>query len=725
MLTTGDASLRASQFGVSQTSEYATQDIKYLMQKKKVVLLGSVPMSLGELQMAPSIIAAHVQKQGHDFEFYDLNLKLFEYCNRDMSVYTKYTEILQDYNKIDFSNKIIDVWQQFIVDQLISTEIILVNVFSVVSQIAALRLIKLCRAHYPDAKIIIGGIGSHKRILSGTNEFNQGWIEQNFSDSESDVFGQACLDNRYIDDWQPTVDLTVLDKWLPKNPVVQYQKDFDFDIYQTDQYIWSNGEKRIPMLGSNGCVRQCSFCDVIKHFPRYSFVQADALTKSIIDAYQQTGIAKIQFMDSLVNGSMTNFLNLLKNLSQAKKHGWLPQDFSWSGTYICRPRSVLLDEIHEHLLDSGVDNLIIGVETGSDRVRYEMNKKFLNEDLLYELAAFEKYGVKASALFFPSWPTETAENFQETLDLFEKLRRYGQSNVLHDVNLGTQGFSLIDGTPIDLEKNHYGLEPGPLPWLWKCNTNPSLTFWETIRRRLLMAEWCEMHGIQLDRETEYRRYLLFSLSQHHDMIMSYSGALPETIDVTQHLPGTTDHRLTLDVVNSSSCSMQITIQIENFCQTYCCSVGPNSLIFDFSRHLSRAQSLTIQAKFPSDHQTHWAQYNSGDYYDQQGLYLDKIVLDHNDITMWGWNHTVDVEWEKNKELPEDHASHSNHRCLTNGMTVHMHMPQYYTPHKYINSRRNSQQHQERKFIDLQLYKQLNMMLKQNNHAMADVDCNHI
>jgi len=680
------------------------------MKKKKVVLFGSVPMSLSELQLAPALISAYVKGRGHVFSYHDINLKLFEYCDKNQTQYLSYTEFLQDYNRYHESDQIIDLWQKYIIDAARSAEIVLINVFSVFSQIPALRVINLCRTHAPGAKIIIGGIGSHKQILGGVNHFNHWWVDKNFSCQDSEIFGKICLDNKYIDDWQSTVELDSLDKWLPTHPIVSYKKTVDFVDYQLDQYQWQNNRKQIPMLGSHGCVRQCSFCDVIEHFPRYSFVEADALTKSIIETYQQTGISKIQFMDSLVNGSTKNFLNLLKNLAQAKQKKWLPDDFSWSGTYICRPHSTVLDEIHRYLPDSGVDNLIIGVETGSDRIRYEMEKKFLNKDLLYELSAFEKHNTKASALFFPSWPTETESDFSETLDLFEQLGRYAQTNTLQSVNLGTNGFSLIDGTPIDRDREKFGLEQGPRPWLWKCKTNPGLTFWETIRRRLLMAEWCEMYGIPLDRESVFRRYLAFNLAQYQDLILSYSGPLAASINVQQYLPTTTQHRLQLGMVNSHTDIAKITISIGSHSQTYNCVPGPNHFVFEFTRNLPAQETLCVSAEFLNNHQTQWAQFDSLDYYDQHGIYIDKVLLDHSDITYWGWNHSVTTTWEPNKLLPTDYVDHENKRCLTSGMTLCMEMAKYHSPHKHVLDCREPELIRERKFVDNQLRKRLTAFL---------------
>jgi hypothetical protein len=674
------------------------------MTKKKILLLGSVPMALDELQMAPAMIGAFVKKRGHDFCYHDINLKLFEYCNKNNDTYISLTEFLQDRNNLNSSIDIIDTWQEFIVNQFLNIDILLINVFSVHSQITALRMIHLCRLHAPTVKIIMGGIGSHKKLLGGINDYNLSWAKEYFNFLDKEQFGAICLDNHLIDDWQPTVGLDVLEKWLPQRITTSYDLEVDFENYKIDQYQWGIQGKSVPMLGSHGCVRQCTFCDVIKHFPRYSFINADDLTKSIVKTYQQTGIYRVQFMDSLVNGSMSNFLKLLKNLTHARDQGWLPSDFSWSGSYICRPRNKILDEIHQNLASSGVETLVIGVESGSDRVRFEMEKKFTNADLLHELEEFRKTNVKAHGLFFPSWPTETSDDFQQTLELFSSLAKYGQCGTLDEVRLGTTGFALIDGTPIDLNKDKIGLHPGPVSWLWRCDTNPELTFWETVRRRLLMAEWCEIYGIPLGGfESTYRRYLSINLEQHRQTVIDYSGKLHDMIDINRYLPEKITHELKMTVLNNSEHTASIILSIGNQKKTYTCFPGPTQLTFKFDRLLSRQESLVLTTEFPNGHRPNWQVYDSGDYFDSRGLYLDQIYLDYRNITHWGWNQSVELSWLQPTNIPDDYYQHCNRRCLTSGMQLSMDMMEYFSPHKYLLAKLNPPLATEKSAVDQRLF----------------------
>jgi tRNA A37 methylthiotransferase MiaB len=165
-------------------------------------------------------------------------------------------------------------------------------VFSQFSQPVALLLIEKIRTVYPNKIILVGGVGSQKPT----------------DPSVVKPFGQMLLENKLIDSWQSDISVSEIERVLPQQLTLGPVKDVDFSIYELESYDWSETSKSVPVLGSHGCVRQCSFCDVIKHFSSYSFIEADQLTKQIVQIFQQTGVAKFIFMDSLVNGSMSNFL---------------------------------------------------------------------------------------------------------------------------------------------------------------------------------------------------------------------------------------------------------------------------------------------------------------------------------------------------------------------------------------------------------------------------------
>jgi Radical SAM superfamily len=672
--------------------------------KSKVIMLGSTPMSLEELPLAPAIISSVIKNKGYEFEFIDINLELFDYCKQDRACYQERTELLQDILEPS-QDLLIAQWQQSIIDRLEDCSYLVVNVFSHFSQGAALRLVRLVRQHCPEIVVFMGGIGSQKHITGADNQQTRAWIDQMFNNTDSVVFGQLLLNNGLIDNWQADTTTSELEKIPTRNLILRNRiSEIDFSSYRINEYQWP-GHKTVPILGSHGCVRQCSFCDVIKHYPAYSFIEADQLSKQIVSVYQQTGIGRFSFMDSLVNGSMKNFESLLSNLDHSRKQGWLPTDFSWSGTYICRPRSKQLDRIHKLLPQSGVDNLVIGVETGSDRIRFDMDKKFTNQDLLYELSAFRSNKVKTSLLFFPSWPTETSADFEDTLLLFANLSEYAQQYVIDHVSLGSSGFVLIDGTPVDLNKDAIGLEAGPTPFLWKCHSNPDLNFWETIRRRLLMTSVCEHFGIKLTEENIYRRYLSLKLNRYRDIILSYCGTLQKNIidntEVLNNLPN--QHCVRLSIVNSGQHNAVLSVQDQQFI----CKPGTTECKFDLIKPFDQSLLVEFQFKFDSDYQPDISCYESGDYYSKTGLYINHIQVDHRDITLWGFNQITQQRFLDSAELPTDYHLHNNQRCVMADTTLLWHVPENIGLQAWLLKNLHKSDYQERVFVDQRLYKEIN------------------
>lgn len=675
---------------------------------KNVIMIGSLPMSLTELPLAPAIISSMVRKKGYDFKFIDINLELFKKCNCNVELYQDKTQVLQSFNDIG-DDEIIQVWNNQILKKISACRYLLVSVFSNFSQSTAYRFIKQVKQTYPGIKIFVGGIGSQKQVNNSNDIHTRKWITREFKNTDSNIFGELLLINGFVDSWQTDQTASEIENKLPThinlNATIPI---FDFSIYDITSYKWPNGIISIPMLGSYGCVRQCSFCDVLTHFPKYSFVEADALTKSIVDAYNQTGVSKIAFMDSLVNGSMSNFLSVLQNLKQSKENGWLPEDFSWSGTYICRPKSTLLDQIHKLLPLSGVDNLIIGVETGSDRVRFEMQKKFTNQDLLYELTVFQKQFVKSSLLFFPAWPTETLDDFNDSIKLFHELAEFGQQGTIESVSLGTSGFGLIDGSPIYQDKDTIGLSAGPTPFLWTCSANPDLNFWESLRRRFVMAELCENLGIRLDNENTFRRYLNFNLINYKLLIDEYVEPLQYDIlspAITNIFNLTSNLKMT--VINSGNSKVQVELLHNSLIiKKYECNPGFTDIKWELTPDINKYNKFKLKFRFDKDHSINWCQYENKDYYNSNGVYLDNIYLDHKNITFWGWNQIVTQTLIDPQLLPEDYHKHINNRIVTQNTDLEWCIDPGRSLQKFILEMLNPEEHKERKYINRKLFQTL-------------------
>jgi radical SAM superfamily enzyme YgiQ (UPF0313 family) len=185
------------------------------------------------------------------------------------------------------------------------------------------------------------------------------------------------------------------------------------------------------------------------------------------------------FTDSLVNGSLPAFETLLGLIIELRKEY---PNFTWGGQFIVRNAKQCNDAYWKRIAESGAELLEIGVETGSDRLRYEMKKNFSNEDLASSLEFMSKYNITCAFLMFTGYPTETEEDFAETLAMLTKYQPYA-NKVINYLELGYLT-SVLPGTPLYSEsKKDKNMILTKDVHLWYNKTNPTLTFANRLARR--------------------------------------------------------------------------------------------------------------------------------------------------------------------------------------------------------------------------------------------------
>lgn len=274
------------------------------------ILFCALPYSnLDHIYSAPAILKGVVVEHGYKACTVDFGCELFKLCNKNVELFTR----VQQYFVADTadyeSQQIIDQFYNLVIEYLKSNPATYVG-FSVLSRYthrAAWELLNCISNEKIDSKIIVGGRGSgvnaHKVFVK---QFSLTQLEQTLTFgqvlekrklAEFVVYGDgedAILD--ILNDRYTGIDSTDSDQF--KSPVPNYD-DYDFTSYLLD-----NGEISWPITGSKGCVRDCDFCDVAKHFGRYRFRTGADVANEMITVARQSGARKFMFTDSLVNGGL-------------------------------------------------------------------------------------------------------------------------------------------------------------------------------------------------------------------------------------------------------------------------------------------------------------------------------------------------------------------------------------------------------------------------------------
>ena len=199
-------------------------------------------------------------------------------------------------------------------------------------------------------------------------------------------------------------------------------------------------------------MRRCTYCDVPYHWPKYRWRAGDNVAEEIISHYERFGVTKFYFTDSLVNGSMKSFSDMCNKLAAYK----FDRKITWSGQFIIKPRNQVTDDYFDMIAAAGGTQFYVGIETGSDRVRWDMDKKFTNEDVDHHLHHFSRVGMKMFFLMLTGYVTETLEDHADTLVMFPRWQHYVADGTIRGIDLGPT-LIILANTPLDHMREELGL----------------------------------------------------------------------------------------------------------------------------------------------------------------------------------------------------------------------------------------------------------------------------
>ncbi|NQY81361.1 MAG: radical SAM protein [Candidatus Caenarcaniphilales bacterium] len=129
----------------------------------------------------------------------------------------------------------------------------------------------------------------------------------------------------------------------------------------------------------------------------------------------------LEFTDSigLLGPSVTQHPEFISILKYLKNHPKNPK------TQVASVRAgTVTKEMTGLLVELGVKNLTIAIESGSERMRHLINKKLPEEDIFNAAKAASESGIKAMKLYgMVGMPYETEDDIDATVDLLKRLKK--------------------------------------------------------------------------------------------------------------------------------------------------------------------------------------------------------------------------------------------------------------------------------------------------------------
>jgi radical SAM superfamily enzyme YgiQ (UPF0313 family)/MoaA/NifB/PqqE/SkfB family radical SAM enzyme len=234
--------------------------------------------------------------------------------------------------------------------------------------------------------------------------------------------------------------------------------------------------KRLEIFDSRGCVRSCDFCSEWQYWRRYRFMTGRRIFDEVVHQTRlYPGVSHFYFIGSLLNGNpkeLERFCDLVIDAGLK---------ITWEGQAIVSPR---MDEaLLAKMARAGCVWLGYGIESGSEALRRRINKNFTNENAEKTLKATARAGIKAQINIMFGMPTETKEEFGETLKFLTRVRPY------IDTVLASQSFCVLDkGTIFHTHPERYGIKGEGHHLFWESNGGDN-SYPERFRR---YEEFCRL-----------------------------------------------------------------------------------------------------------------------------------------------------------------------------------------------------------------------------------------
>lgn len=449
------------------------------------IVIINLPGTISRLvPAAPAILKANIEKHGFKCKTIDFNIQFYSSKIDNIkdleNFYT--TELNQE-----VKDQAVEIIKNYVNESLkYKPKFIGISVFTYQCRVATKIFCEELKK-ISDTKIILGGQGLSDGGILGPQGFAKQLLNEKLIDfyikSEGEnslvelLKGNLSYPGINADTFQQISDLDSL-------PIPDYS-DYNLNLYV--DYL--------PVTGSRGCVRSCSFCDIHDHWS-YKLRKGELIADEIIQLYRKHKIKNFMFTDSLINGSLKEFKIFCKKLAEFNSEQ--NTNLKYSGQYIVRAKSQLDEEYWKNLSASGAHSLAIGVETGSDSVRFHMNKKFTNQDLDYTMVMLDKYKITCTFLMIVGYPTETEDDFQATLDMFKNYKKYA-NKIITNINFGST-LGILPGTPLFNNAKEWKIELDKYENNWMALQNPNLTLQERIKRRKFLKEYVLSLGYNISND---------------------------------------------------------------------------------------------------------------------------------------------------------------------------------------------------------------------------------
>lgn len=318
----------------------------------------------------------------------------------------------------------IEGFEKAVADHAANTKAKLFGITATTPQMPAVtKIVEVLRQVRPDARIILGGphitlicaaLKREKKIgMQGRATRAYAKLEAMFDtlvagDGEDAIFvalNPNC--DKLIDADKPSGPLFLTNEKLNELPWPARH------LVDVDSYHYSiEGHKALSLIAQLGCPFACGFCGG-RESPMLRRIRTrttDNIVKEVMHLHDAYGVTGMMFYDDETNVSPT-MIELMNALAKAQEDRGV--EFRLRGFI---KSQLFTDAQAEAMYRAGFRWILVGFESGSERILENINKKATRDENTRCMEIAKRHGLKVKALMSMGHPGESEETIQATKD---------------------------------------------------------------------------------------------------------------------------------------------------------------------------------------------------------------------------------------------------------------------------------------------------------------------
>ena len=285
----------------------------------------------------------------------------------------------------------------------------------------AIRVSRLVRARYPGLPVIWGGwhpslFPEHCVAEAPVTAAVIGQGEETFreivgrlaaGDALDGVAGCCVCSAMGLPTRNPARPLRDLDSLPPHN----------YDLIEVGAYFERKRRRQIDYVSSQGCRFRCGFCaDPAVYRRAWSGLAPERVVDELRLLHRRHGFDDVGFQDETFFTSPTRVAEIAEGLLAAGLR------CSWSATLRADQGRRMGDELFALCRKSGLRNVVLGLESGSEETLRAIRKDITLDDVWDTAEKLRRHGISAAIGVIVGFPGEPESSVLASLDAARRLR---------------------------------------------------------------------------------------------------------------------------------------------------------------------------------------------------------------------------------------------------------------------------------------------------------------